>query len=277
MFPSILSTYVIAEAGSCHDGQFDQARRLVDAAVEAGCSAVKFQFWSDADRLADRRRVPDVYRVIYARYRMPARWLAWLSALAVDRDLDFLCTAYLPEDVAVVAPYVRHFKVASFEAEARDLIAAHVPIFDEDEARERQRRLFVSLGMGARPAVAEAALGSRHSGRLWCLHCVSAYSAPLDALNLRRIVADELDGFSDHSDPALMWTGALAVAAGARVLEAHLKLNDTDPTNPDAPHAMVPAQFARYVRWAREAEQALGSGMPGEHEAEREMAQYRVS
>lgn len=36
-------TYIIAEVGINHNGDLDLARRLVDAAVSAGCDAVKFQ------------------------------------------------------------------------------------------------------------------------------------------------------------------------------------------------------------------------------------------
>jgi len=36
-------TFVIAEAGINHNGDLDLAKRLVDAAAEAGCDAVKFQ------------------------------------------------------------------------------------------------------------------------------------------------------------------------------------------------------------------------------------------
>ncbi len=35
--------YVVAEIGINHNGDMDLARRLIDTAVQAGCSAVKFQ------------------------------------------------------------------------------------------------------------------------------------------------------------------------------------------------------------------------------------------
>ena len=41
--------FVVAEAGVNHNGDMDLARRLVDAAAEAGADAVKFQtFCTDA-------------------------------------------------------------------------------------------------------------------------------------------------------------------------------------------------------------------------------------
>ena len=41
-----MNTFVIAEAGSNHNKNFDQALKLIDAAKEAGTNAVKFQTFS---------------------------------------------------------------------------------------------------------------------------------------------------------------------------------------------------------------------------------------
>ena len=37
--------YVIAEAGSNHDGRYAQAEALIDTAAEAGADAIKFQMF----------------------------------------------------------------------------------------------------------------------------------------------------------------------------------------------------------------------------------------
>ncbi|EEW7630755.1 N-acetylneuraminate synthase, partial [Escherichia coli] len=37
--------FIIAEAGVNHNGDIDLAKKLVDAAVQAGVDAVKFQTW----------------------------------------------------------------------------------------------------------------------------------------------------------------------------------------------------------------------------------------
>ncbi len=271
-------TFVIAEAGSCHDRELPKALDLAIAARDAGADAVKYQFWSSADRLAERRRVPDHYREIYRRYAIPFGWIPTLATSCELRGLEFMCSVYLPEDVARIAPFVKRFKIASFEAEDEELLAAHVPFLEG-------RQMVVSLGMNGAPNFMRS-IPYRLADVIRPLHCVSAYPAPIEALNLALLdwepdgsddaCPNGFDGFSDHSDPALTWTGAIAVAAGAQIIEAHLRLESTDQGNPDAPHAMMPAQFADYVRNIRFAETCLGDGLRQLQACEREMAQYRV-
>ena len=56
-----MSTYIIAEAGVNHNGDIEIAKRLIDAAVNAGADAVKFQMFR-ADRLAASSAVMAEYQ-----------------------------------------------------------------------------------------------------------------------------------------------------------------------------------------------------------------------
>lgn len=263
-------TFVIAEAGSCHGGSLFKACALVHAAKEAGADAVKFQFWSDHHRLADRRRVPPHYREIYRRYQLIPRWLPVLKAGADLEGIEFMATTYLPEDVAVVAPFVQRFKVASFEAQDEAFLRAHVPF---------EKPMIVSCGMLAESdawRLSDTCTELFRDATL--LHCVSAYPAPASSINLcalwRGRDGTPFAGLSDHSRHTL--TGALAVAAGAQVIEAHLRTETTDPANPDYATAFSPAEFADYVRNIRFAELVTGTGEKTRQPCEDAMAQYRV-
>lgn len=263
------STYVIAEMGSCHDGKLKHALALIEAAAQAGADAIKAQWWSDADRLAERRRVGDDYRALYRRYQVPQRWLEVLATEAHAAGLDFLCTVYLPEDVEVVAPLVERGKVASFELGAADLFRAWGDV---------GKPLIVSTGMATVEEVNRIALRADD----WLLHCVSAYPCPDEAAGLAGIAAlrrawptvDRV-GYSDHTTDLL--TGALAVAAGADVLEKHLRLGATDRANPDHATALDPDEFRRYVAGVRWAERVLGPAEKAPHAVEAAMAAYRVA
>ncbi|HZI76801.1 MAG TPA: N-acetylneuraminate synthase family protein, partial [Gemmatimonadales bacterium] len=104
---------MIAEAGSCHDGDIEKAYKLIKAAGEAGVDAVKFQFWSDAMLLATRRRAPE-YAAVYKKYQVPEVWLSWLQLACVASGVEFMSTVYLPGDIKFVDQYVKRHKIASF-------------------------------------------------------------------------------------------------------------------------------------------------------------------
>jgi len=259
-------TYIIAEAGSTHDGSLEKALALVEAAKFAGADAVKFQFWSSAVRLTDRRHAPEAL-TMYNGYRMPREWLDSLAGKAAIAGLDFMCTTYLPEDIEVVAPYVAKFKVSSFEATDTNFILDHIT---------QDKDVIVSIGMMNEKELRRLNLIRYVAGyRLKLLHCVSAYPTPLEALNLAVIREEELDGFSDHT--ANVNAGGWAVLAGAKIVEVHFRLENTDAGNPDYSHSHAPAELAEYVRVVRETEVMMGSGVKGCEVAEAPNAWYRVN
>ena len=259
-------TLVIAEAGSCHDGSFDKALDLVDAAKECGADAVKFQFWSDADKLAQNRSAGK-YRDIYRKYKVPDGWLQPLSDHCAKAGIEFACTVYLAEDIAYVSPYVRRFKVSSFESLDSRFVKSHLPY---------KKPIIISTGMCS---IDDLRQYKWIGGDISFLHCVSAYPAPMEQLNLAAIgtMARETGrpcGYSDHSTSPL--TGALAVMAGASIIEAHLSLGETSRDNPDFAHARTPGMFKLYTRYIRDAEKAAGSNGKYKQSCEDEMSRYRV-
>lgn len=266
-----METYVIADIGACHDGEATKMDLAIMAAADAGADAIKFQWTSRPYRMARRRgrALEDGYGDVYARYlAWPSDWHAGLAGQCRDAGIDYMCTAFLPEDVATVAPHVASFKVASFEADDAALLEAHVPF--------RRKRVIVSTGMlDDRGAASVAGLARAFGLDAPLLHCVSAYPCPHGELGLAIMRHGRYAGLSDHTRPELTWTGALAAAAGARIVEAHLRLDGTDAANPDFPHAMAPGQFGDYVRNIRFAEACVGDGRRASA-CEDAMRRYRV-
>ena len=269
-----MTVYVIGEAGSCGDKDIVKMLQQVDSAAESGVDAVKFQWCSDGQELAERRgSLTDGYGDIYANYlQWPDTWHPILADRCRERNVEYLCSTYLSQDVEVVAPFVDHFKIASFEASDREFIDAHKPYTKDDH-----KFLIISTGMSSSAdldAVRKACSWLPHGG-LVLLHCTSAYPAPITSMNLEVIREEHLDGYSDHTEPAFTQTGALAAAAGAEFIEAHFRLPTTDRDNPDVSHAMVPTQLSEYVKWIRVAEQALGASAKTPQVEEQPMLKYK--
>lgn len=253
-----MTTLVIAEAGSCHDGDIEKAYRLIRTAAECGADVCKFQYYSSAERLAERRNAPE-YLPIYKRYQVPTVWLSWLHLACRAAGVEFMATVYLPEDIEVIAPWVSRFKVASFEAMDNEFIGRH---------GSYGKQVIVSTGMTDGEEFME--IYGPGVEDLQILHCVSAYPTPLDQASLRCVV----DGYSDHT--ADIHTGGLAVAAGAEILEVHFRLFETSVDNPDRPASLNPSQLKEYVSFVRKAELMLGDGVKRPQEAEKPMMKYRV-
>jgi sialic acid synthase SpsE len=250
--------YVIAEAGSCHEETLSNAIQLIQAARHAGADAVKFQCWSNPARMRARRHI-DEPSAQYDLGSVRPEWLGYLKHTCEGLKMAFALSVFLPEDVEVVSTYVDVFKVSSFEARDRELTRAIEKVRGE-------RPWFISTGMQDE---AERATLPRGSIRL---HCVSAYPCPMEQANLGAIELHE--GYSDHT--RCIYTGGLAVAAGADYLEVHYRLDHTSRACPDYPVSLDPAQLASYIYFARTAALARGAGEKVIQDAERENMRYRV-
>jgi sialic acid synthase SpsE len=239
---TFVHTFVIAEAGSSHHNSLKSAHNLIEAAKEAGADAVKYQYWSSSKALAERRNTP-IAEPVYAKYKLPIGWLEILSDHCKRAGLEFMCSTFLIQDIAVVAPYVDRFKVSAFESGWGDFIYAH---------EEYRREVIVSVNPGNKICYGSNPYTTANYKRL---HCISHYPTKLADLGLSRIKTEELDGFSDHSGNVI--AGAMAVGQGAKIIEAHIRLDETPKDNPDYGHSLTPFDFWLYVKHVREAEQML--------------------
>jgi N-acetylneuraminate synthase len=240
----VTHTFVIAECGSCHDNSFTKALRLIDAAKDCGADAAKFQYWSHPGKLAARRKLGPEAKAIYERYQLPKSWIPELKNYCDEAGIEFMCTAYLTEDIEVIEPYVKRFKVSAYESDWRQFVDAHF---------YRSKETIISSNHPDSYSIQMKLPGTARPAHL--LYCVSEYPCPIERLKLWEMV-EVADGLSDHTASTL--TGALAVAGGAKIIEKHHRLGDTHPSNPDYPHSLITSDFMTYVQNIREAERAMG-------------------
>lgn len=272
-------TEIVAEPGSTHGGDLSAMLELVRVSADAGSTAFKNQWVSNPVELC-RRRGAQAYLESYGLLGYPLDWHAEVGLMCRQLGMAYGCSVYLPGDAALVAPFVDFVKVASFEAGTSIV----------QDAVRTGRRVMVSTGMMTPSAVdALATKLWQHTGTSGPSHvmmlCTSAYPAPLTSLQLgvlrtwRRMRDDGLPrpqvGYSDHSKH--LFVGALAVACGAEVIEAHIRLRRTPKDNADYNTAFAPDEFARYVDNIRQAEVAIGNDEDKYQQlAETDMLAYRV-
>lgn len=264
-------TFVIAELGSTWDRSPGWAAAMIRTAAQAGADACKVQWCSNPARMAARRNAPEL-AAKYEILRWPAEWHFRFSVECKAAGVEYMCTCYLPEDIAVIAPYVQRFKVSSFEA-GDDAFLADLKRFAHP--------IIISLGlMSDRTMIS---LANRWEPSVSFLQCTSAYPCPAPELNLSVLSTEYTteylddwapDGLSDHS--ADIRTGMLAVAAGASILEVHVRPDDCPADNPDYPHSLTLEQFKTYVENVRWAEQAMGDGRKRVMPSEEPNLRFRV-
>jgi N,N'-diacetyllegionaminate synthase len=271
--------FIVAEAGVNHNGDPALARRLVDAAAGCGADAVKFQTFT-ADALLTREAPKAGYqlettgsgesqREMLARLELGADRLAELRVRAAKHGLVFFSAPFDEASAdALEVLDVPLFKMPSGEI-------TNLPLLRHVAAKGRP--IILSTGMANLEEVEQAVAVIRAAGDapLAVLHCLSAYPAPVEEVNLRAMdsLASRFGcpvGFSDHT--LGIEIAVAAVARGAAIIEKHLTLDTTLP-GPDHRASLDPVEFSAMVRAIRAVESALGDGvklpMPSEIDTRR--------
>lgn len=255
------SAFIICEGGVTNYGEFELAKRQVDAAYAAHADAIKFQAQS-TERLVSRavakRLAPELGYDWYARMKykeMSRDELRELKRYAETGGMPFFAAAHEAEsleflDKELAVPFL---KVGSGESHNFEFLK---------DVGSRGKPVLVSFGLQSDDEMMKAIETLRSAGApgIVALHCTTLYPTPytlVDLPRMRRLA--ELTGLpvgiSDHS---VGWHAVLgAVALGACVVEKHLTFDKDDPRSLDNPGALLPGEWKKMVREIRELEEAL--------------------
>ncbi len=261
--------FVIAEIGLNHNGDISIAKKLIDAAGLAGCSAVKFQ------KRTPELCVPPTQRGIpretpwgimtYLEYRQRVEFgreefididrycrekgIIWFASCWDEPSVDFI------EQFAPAC-----YKVAS--ASMTDVALLR-------HTRATGRPIIISTGMSTIDEI-DAAVAQLDPEQLLIAHATSTYPCPPEELNLRMIgtLKERYDapvGYSGH-EVGLQTTYA-AVALGACFVERHITL-DRAMWGSDQAASVEPGGFLRLVRDISTIERAMGDGRKRVYDSE---------
>lgn len=219
---------------------------LVDAAIDAGADAVKFQ-----THVVDDEQMPVSITSPHAKELDRYTWVcrntlatprAFWDAITGHcrmRGITFFSTPMSRGAARSLKPYDPPFwKVSS--ADVLDFVLL-------DALRRTGKPIILSTGMVSRAELRVAVdfLATARSP-VGILYCVSEYPCPPEAFNLatipelRAAYPDAVIGFSDHS---LGFDAALAAAGlGAMIIEKHFSLS-RDLWGPDHKVSMTPTEF----------------------------------
>lgn len=257
-------TFIIAEAGSNHNRNLNQAKKLIEVASEAEADAVKFQTYSAETLYSKKTPNPDylngkmtqdsVWELIKD-IELPREWQGELADYSKEHSLIFLSTPFDYKAIAELEELnILAYKIASFEI-------VDLPFLKE--IAKTKKPIILSTGMATLGDIEDAikAIKEESNSSIALLHCAIGYPPAFDDLNLKAIKTLEKAfdlpiGYSDHTMSVNI--PAVCVALGANIIEKHFTL-DRCLEGPDHKFALEPEELKKMVKNIRETELALGS------------------
>ena len=254
--------YFIAEIGSLFKN-FEEAKRLVDSAIEIGIDAVKFQTF-EADTITTKNNLFNMKNTgKISQYEL-------FKKCEISKELQIEVTNYANKKGITVFSAPSHIKDLDIMKKMNlpiykigSDLACHIPLLKE--VGKIGKPIILSTGMCSLEEIKNSvdAILSTGNNQLIILHCVSDYPNKPEETNLNAILTlkKEFDlpvGLSDHN---IGWSISFgAISMGANLIERHFK----DPSNASAPDDIVALdkeQFSSLIESTRLIEKAKGNGI----------------
>jgi N,N'-diacetyllegionaminate synthase len=270
-----LKVFVIAEAGINHNGSLEFAKKLVDAAKDAGADCIKFQTFISKN-LVTKNALKAEYQKqqtgakesqydMLKKYELSFDEFVKLGRYCQDKNIEFLSTAFDFESIEFLKSFdMKRWKIPSGEI-------TNLPYLIK--IAKLNKPVILSTGMSTMDEIKNAVsvLKENSAGEITVLHCTTEYPAPFSDVNLRAMLSIKEGlgvkvGYSDHTKG--IEAAIAAVALGASVIEKHLTL-DKNMEGPDHKSSLEPSEMKAMVESIRNIEIALGDGTKKPSESEK--------
>ncbi len=269
---------IIAEAGVNHNGSIDLAKKLIDAAVNAGVDFVKFQTFK-SESLVSKSAKKASYQIENTNDTSESQ-LQMLKKLELSKEQHYEIVSYCKEKN--ISFFSTAFDIESLEF-LKELGLSMVKIPSGEitnlpylrKAAELFSEIIISTGMSTMNDIEQAVnvfLKAGHNqNNISIMHCNTEYPTEMKDVNLLAMNTIQLKfstkvGYSDHTLGTEV--PIAAVALGAKIIEKHFTLDRNLP-GPDQLASLEPNELKFMVDSIRNIELAIsGSGekLPSESE-----------
>jgi N,N'-diacetyllegionaminate synthase len=269
---------IIAEAGVNHNGDLLLARKLIEAAADAGADYVKFQTFK-AENLVTKSAQKAEYQVMniddgdnsqfqmLKNLEMPYEWHFELRDYANSLGIKFLSTGFDEESIDFLDDLgIDLFKIPSGEITNRPYL---------NHIAKKGKQVIFSTGMANMQEILDAMNVFIQEGiekdKITILHCNTEYPTPMKDVNLKAMnsIGEVLGvkvGYSDHT--LGIEVPVAAVALGGKVIEKHFTLDKSMP-GPDHIASLEPSELKSMIKAIRNIELAMaGTGIKEPSESE---------
>lgn len=251
-------TYIIAEIGNNHEGNFEVAREMLIAAAQTGVDAVKFQTFKAETYVGTSN--PARYEQIKG-YELTHEEFKDLANLAASFGIDFLSTPFDLGSAEFLNEIVPAFKISSSDNTFFPLL---------EKVASFKKPIILSSGLTDIDLIKKTYSflvniwgAEKTKSDLAILHCVAAYPTPMEDAQLGSIthLKNELNCTIGYSDHTLGNKAAeLSVALGAKIIEKHFTLAHDYSDFRDHQISATPNQMEKLVNSVRNAEKYCGTG-----------------
>lgn len=271
--------FIIAEAGVNHNGNVDNALKMISAAAEAGVDAVKFQTFQ-ADQIVSQNAPTALYQKrntgssesqyqLLKNLELPLKAYPDIIAECKRNNIIFMSTPFDHPSVDLLEKFnMEIYKIPSGEI-------TNIPLLKYIAVKNKP--IIISTGMATIEEIGDALNTIYEAGNneVILLQCTSNYPIdPADAnLNAMHSIARKFNlpvGFSDHT--LGIEIAMAAVALGACVIEKHFSLDKTLP-GPDHKMSLSSTELKDMVSGIRNVEAAMGNGIKEPAECEKNTAE----
>ena len=254
-----MDNFIIAEAGSNHNGDIQKALDLIDIAYKAKADSIKFQLI-----FADGLYLPEYpaggayikSKVFEKRLKEEFTSEEWFTIWNYAREvgIDISGSVFCSRGVSLLKELgCTYVKIASTDLTNHKLIREVCTSFDT---------VVMSTGMASIQEVSASvacAMAANVNVNLKLMHCVSLYPCRFEEAKISRINALKSAfnievGYSDHTNDAR--SAILAWANGATFFEKHFTY-DKDQPGFDHAHAQSPEELGLYIETLKSCEQAM--------------------
>lgn len=279
-----MSVFIIAEAGVNHNGSLELAKKLVDAAKDAGADCVKFQTFVSKN-IVSKNAVKAEYQKqqtepeesqqdMLKKLELSFDEFVELNEYCKSKSIEFMSTAFDFDSI----DFLDGLEMGTWKIPSGDI--TNLPYLIK--IAKLNKPVILSTGMSTMVDIRSAIKALKENGatELTVLHCTTEYPTPFEDVNLRAMntIKEEFGvkvGYSDHTKG--IEVPIAAVALGATVIEKHFTL-DRNMEGPDHKASLEPNELKAMVDSIRHIELALGNGMKQPAESEKKnMAVARKS
>lgn len=267
--------FIAAEIGINHNGDMDLAKKMIDAAIESGADAVKFQNYYTEDFILDKslsytyisegKEITESQFDMFKRYELSFEQLRLLKEYCDKKEVIFFSTPTSKRGIDdLVRLNVELLKNGS------DLLV-NLPLIKE--MAKTGIPTIISTGMALVSEIDDAVRAFEEAGgkELMILHCTSSYPTPDEDVNLLKLKSLSNTfgypvGFSDHTWGIEAAIGS--VVLGCNFVEKHFTLDKALP-GPDHRFSSDPAELKLLVDGIRKVETMLGTSKIGPTNSEK--------